>query len=113
GETFQDLFGMRAVEKVVVQLAAIGAERICVTRCFAKIEAAAPSVIQKNSVTLTVFQRQEKRNGLIQRVGGFLPAKGVGVPHGEGLIAMVEWPGLIAQAEIMCIVRHGFPNPKR
>ena len=112
GEIFHNLLGMRAVKEVVVQLAAIGAERIGVARFFAKIKVAAPGVIQKNSVTLAIFQRQKKRNGLVQRVGRFLPAKSIGVPIGESLVAMVERAGLIAQAKIMFVFGHGFPNAK-
>src|SRR5207244_6418172 len=101
------LLGMRAVKEVVVQLAAIGAERIGVARFFAKIEVAAPGVIQKNSVTLAIFQRQKKRNGLVQRVGRFLPATSVGVPIGESLVALVERAGLIGKAKLMFVVRNG------
>src|SRR2546427_9581149 len=101
---------MRAGEKVVVQFAGLGAKRIERGGLLAEIEAAAVGIIEENSIGRAVKQREEERNCLVQRVGGFPPTDRIGVPHGESLIAAVERPGLVAETEIELVRRHGLPD---
>src|SRR3989442_15568158 len=91
---------MRAGEKVVVQFAGLGAKRIERGGLLAEIEAAAVGIIEENSISRAVKQREEERNCLVQRVGGFPPTDRIGVPHGESLIAAGYLPPPLRVAEI-------------
>ena len=57
-----------AREHVVVQLAAVGAEGVAVRIGLAHVEDAAPGVVEEHTVALAVAQRDEERNGLVERV---------------------------------------------
>src|SRR2546427_6402409 len=97
---------MGAEEEVIIQLAALGAKRIERGGLLAEIEAAAVGIIEENSVGRAVKQREEERNCLVQRVGGFPPTDRIGVPHGESLIAAVGSAGPVCETEIEHVPRH-------
>src|SRR5258708_2774117 len=112
-ELLHYLLGSRSVKKIVVQLPALRAERIRIADLFAEIKAGSISVVEENAVCRAVAKREQERDVFVKRIGGLLPSEGVGVPHGEREIAVVHRPGLVSQAKIMFIFRHGFPDPKR
>src|SRR6185437_11402087 len=91
---------------------AIRAKRVRIARLFSKIKASAISVIQEDAVRRALAHPYEERDVFVQRVCRLLPAKRIGVPHREREIAVVQWPALIAQAEVVLILGHGLPCPK-
>src|SRR5262249_48625027 len=104
---------IRAIKKIVVELARVRTERVVVARFFTEIKCGAVSVVEKNSVGRALPQSEEKRNVLVKRIGGLLPPKRIGVPHGEREIAVVEGAALISEAEVMLVLWHRLPNAKR
>src|SRR2546428_3114207 len=110
GEFLEHLFRARAVEKVVVQLAALGAKRVEGFGLLSEIKAAAVGVVEENAVSDAAPQRQEKRDRFIEWIGGLLPTKRIRVPHGESLLATVHWARLVSQTVVILIRRHGLPN---
>src|SRR5207247_9237270 len=110
GTVQNHLFGSRAIEEVVVEFAAISAERIEIAGFLAEVEIAAISVVQKNAICSAPSHGHEKGNRFIERIGGLLPAIGVRIPHAERLIAVIEWATLVSQAEVMFVLGHGLPN---
>ena len=105
GVGLDNLFGRGAVEKVIVERSAFGAEGIHIARLLAKVKPRAPGVVEKNPVTMSAVDGEEKRNALVKRVGGFLRAD-VGVPESEGLLAAIEGSGFVAEAEIVLVAGH-------
>ena len=105
GVALDHLLGRGAVEKVVVERPAFGAEGIRVARRLAEVEPGAPGVVEKNSVTASSVDGEKKRNALVERVGRFLRAD-VGVPEREGLLAAIEGSGLVAEAEVVLVAGH-------
>src|SRR4029077_8338634 len=69
---FHDLLRRGAVNEVVVERAAFGAEGNRIARLLAEIEPGAPGVVEKNPVAARSVNREEKGDGLVQRVDRFL-----------------------------------------
>ena len=105
-----DFLRIGAGEEIVVQLAAFGAEGKIVGRFLAEIEAAAVGVVEKKAVRGAFAEADEKRNGLVERIGGFAPAEGVGIPVCEGAVAAIHGAGLVAQAVVVFVWRHFLPD---
>src|SRR5258707_4060797 len=76
----ENLFDRWAIEKVVIQLPALGAKPYALLRKPAEIEIAAITIIKKDSVCRTFLQTQIERNGLINRILAFVVTGRVGVP---------------------------------
>src|ERR1035438_2199298 len=71
---FHNLLRRWAIEHVVVERAALGAEGYRVPRLLAEVEPGAPCVVEKKAVAVSPADAQEKRNAFIERVDGFLRA---------------------------------------
>ena len=106
----ENRFRLRPGVKVIIQLAALGAEREIVVRFLAEIETAAVGVVEEDAPGCAIVQPHNEGNRFVERVGGFLPAVGVCVPHCEGAIAAVHRPSLVAEAIIILAGRHALPN---
>jgi len=107
---FDDLFGSGTVEDVVIDWTRGCAEGIRIWRLLAEIEAAAPGVVEQHAESMAGAKGHEVGNAFVERVGGFLIAIGIGVPQSESLVAAIEGSGLIAEAEVMLIERHGLAD---
>ena len=105
GVALHDLFRRGAVEEVVVERSAFGAEHDRVPRLLAEIEPRAPGVVEEEAVTARAIDAEEERDRLVERVGRFLRAD-VGVPQREGLVAAVEGSSFVAEAEVVFASRH-------
>ncbi len=90
-------------EEIIVQLATFGAEGKIVGRFLAEIEAAAVGIVEKKAVGGAFAEADEKWNGFVERVGGFAPAEGVGVPIQEGVVAVIHGPRFVSQAVIIFV----------
>ena len=110
GELLHDFLGLRASDKVIVQLAALCSKGKITGRLLSEVEAAAISVVEKNAICRAFQKAHEKRNGLIERIIRFLPAEKVGVPHRIRVITAVHRTGLIAQAKVILLRRHSLPG---
>src|SRR5438876_241009 len=110
GVFFHDFSWLGAGHEVIVQLAAFGAKGEVVASQLAKIERASIRIVEENAVSDAFAQSDQERDGLVERVGGFLPAKFVGVPAGEGAVAAVHGPGLVTQGVVIFIDRHFLPD---
>ena len=95
---FDHLLRVRAINQVIVERAAFGAERIGVARLLAEVEPAPPGVVEKNPIVAPAADRQEKRDALVDRVDGFLRTD-VSIPERIGLISAVESSCLVAQSK--------------
>src|ERR1035441_2692373 len=102
---FHNLLRRWAIEHVVIERAALGAEGYRVPRLLAEVEPGAPCVVEKKAVAVSAADAKEKRNAFIERVDGFLRTD-VGVPECEGLIPAVERSRFVAEAKIMLVARH-------
>src|SRR5262249_22984433 len=80
------------------------AERRKIATSFAEVEGGAKRVVHENAVGIAFAQGEVKRNGLVEGVGRFLPAEGVGVPVGEGGAASIEGACLVAEAVVVLVV---------
>jgi hypothetical protein len=76
----------------------------------AEIKAAAPGVVEENSVGQAFAQSDKERNVLVEWIGGLAPAESIGVPHCEGAVAAVHGAGFVAQAIVAFVFRHFFPD---
>ena len=111
-ELFDHAFWTGPVKKVVIEGAAVSAEGVGAAKLLAEIEAAAIGVVQEKSVGRALARRDKERNGLVQRIGGFLPPERVRVPQSESEFAMIERAALVAQTKVVFVFRHGLPNAK-
>src|SRR6202000_3413468 len=73
-----------------------------------KIEVRAPGIIQQNAARQARPIGDEERNAFVNRVGRFLKPVRVRIPIRKSFVAPIKRSGLITQAEIMLIERHGF-----
>ena len=105
GVAFDDLFRSGAIEQVVVERAAFGAEGNRVARLLAEIEPGAPGVVEEDSVTAGAVDGEKKGNALVERIDRFLRTD-VGIPERVGLIPAIEGAGLVAEAEVVFVGRH-------
>src|ERR1051326_6729053 len=110
GELLDRALGIGSVEEVVVKVAAVGAERILVARLLAEVEGAAKGVVKKDAIGGSAPQCEKERDAFVEGVGAVVPAVGVGVPHGEGLVTMVDGPGLVTEAEVVLVPGHRLPD---
>src|SRR5579864_631943 len=69
---FNHFFRRGAVEHVVIERAAFGAESNRVPRLLAEVKPGAPRIIEKDAVTSRTVDAQKKRNALIKWIDGFL-----------------------------------------
>ena len=106
GVAFDHLLRSRSADQVVVERTAFGAEGIGVTRLLAEVEPGAPGVVEEQPVAAAAADPEKKRNALINRIDRFLGAD-VRVPERVSLVSAVECAGLVAQAEIVFVARHG------
>src|ERR1700756_3812570 len=58
-------------------------------------------------------EREQEWNGLVERIGRFLPGIRIRVPVCKRLFAAVERTGFISESVVMFIDRHRHPNPER
>src|ERR1700735_3343316 len=70
-----------------------------------EIEVGAKGIVEEDAEGASGAVVDEKGNALVDGVGGLLPAKGVGVPHGEGSARAIEGARLITEAEEVGIDR--------
>src|SRR5579859_7920391 len=63
-------------------------------------------VVKENAIAAALVEREQKTERLVERIGRFLPSIGIGVPHGEGLVAMIERSSLVAEPEVVFGWRH-------
>src|SRR5207302_10365442 len=89
--------GIGTVKEVVIQLATLRAEGICVPKLLAEIEAAAIGVVQKNAVRRALPHAQKEGDRFVNGIGRLLVSN-VGVPHAERQVATIERPGFVSQA---------------
>ena len=87
----------RALEEVVIHLAALGEETHELFRVVPHIEVRAIAVVVEDAVSASALPADIERDALIQRVRSFLVAGRVGVPHGELPAPPVQPCGLFAQ----------------
>src|SRR5258708_28590820 len=88
--TGENLFDRWAIEKVVIQLPALGAKPYPLLRKPPEIKVATITIIEKDSVSHALLQAKVKRNGLINRVLAFVVTRRVGVPVHKGTAPFVE-----------------------
>ena len=105
-----DFFRFGTGDEVVVQLTAFSAKRKVVSRLFAEVERTAVSIVEENAVRDAFPQADKERDGFVERVGRFLPAKFIRVPVGEGAVAAVHGAGFVAETIVVLIGRHFFPD---
>src|ERR1035437_2280506 len=106
---FHDLFRRGAIEKIIVERAAFGAEGNRVARLLAEVKPRAPGVVEEHAITAGAADCEEERNAFVERVDRFLGTD-VGVPERIGLIPAVEGTSLVAEAKIMLVGRHLLGN---
>ena len=107
GVARHDLLHGRSVDQVVVDRAAVGAERQRVRVALSEVEPAAPGVVEEDAVAAAFATRgDEERNALVERISGFGEAADIGVPVHERAAAAIQRPGLVAEAEVMFGLRH-------
>ena len=107
---FDDFLGFRTGNEVVIQLTGFGAKGKVVPAFLSEIENASVGVVEENPVSDPFTQPNEERDGLVERIGRFLPAKLVGVPVGEDAVAAIHGPSLVAKAIVIFLGRHFLPN---
>ncbi len=107
---FDDSFRLRTRNEVIVQLTAFRAKRKVVPRFLAEIENTSIGVVEEHAVSNTFAQPDKERDGFVEWVGGFLPAKFIRVPVGEGAVAAVHGTGFVAETIVVFIGRHFLPD---
>ena len=113
GIVLDDVARRRAGHDVIIDAAALYIDVERVRFGLAEVEGRAPGVVHEEAETLPLLiDAQHERDRLIERVGRDAEAEIVGVPQGEGFVAAVQRPGLVAEAEIMRVDRHGFAQPE-
>src|SRR3979411_2224939 len=80
GVSRQDMLGVGPIKNVVVERASFGTKGVCVWGFFTEIEACSPGVVQQHRGGNPSARRQEKWDGFVDGIGGFLKAIAVSVP---------------------------------
>src|SRR5260370_26030992 len=80
GVFLDDLLRIRAGEKIIVELAALRAERKIVRRFLAKIEAAAIGVVEEHAIGGAFVQAHEKTDCLVHRTAALAPTTTLPIP---------------------------------
>ena len=110
GVTLDNVPGLRSGQEVVINGAAIGGDGGDAAIGFTEIEDGAPGVIEEQAVVEAAGLAKVKGDGFVDGVGRLLEGKGVAVPVDEGLVAAIERPGFIAEAEDVLVVAQGFED---
>jgi hypothetical protein len=110
-----DLLGGRAVDEVVVHLAALGAEREQLLHLVAHVEQAAEGVVEEDAVGAAGARHHEEGHRDVDGVGVVAVREGVAVPHrvavsAEVPAALVQAAGLLAQAVHELVVTEPLPD---
>ena len=86
----KNLFNRRAVEEVVVHLAAFSAKPRALLRRLPEVKIAAIAVIEKDPVGNPALQSDIKRNRLVDRIFALGVTRRVGIPVDEGTATLIE-----------------------
>ena len=101
GVLLDDFFWSPPGNKVIIQFPAFRSERKIVRGLFPEIETAAVGVVKEQAVGHALAKSHKKRNGLVKRVGGFLPAERIRVPVGERAIPAIHGSGFVTQSVVV------------
>ncbi len=109
------LLRRRAVDEVVVELAAVGSEGHEPVRLVADVEARAVAVVEEDAMGAALAQHHVERHRGVDRIGGRVVAVGVAVPHYKGVAAelpaaLVEAPDLLAEAVDVLVGPQALPD---
>ena len=112
-----DVLRRRPVDDVVVQIAALGAEREQARRRVPDIEVRAERVVEKDAVRAALPQNDVERHAGVDRIRVGLVGERVAVPHRHVVAAelpasLVQMSGLFAETEDLIVVRQSLPHAR-
>ncbi len=109
----KDLLGIRAVENIVIDWAALGAKRIEIAFDSAEIETCGPGVVQEESGGTATTHRDKEGNAFVDGIGGFLEEERIRIPEAEGLSTTIKRSNGVAKSKVVFVWRHFLEDAKR